>query len=376
MTQNIKDAARFFFKSTPQPWADGANLDFSGFWETRGPRGGRMVIVGIALHAIVQVDVTVGALQGEDIYRIFDAVTVEQKDGVRRLNNMPGDALRIASFAVNGRERTHEHADVAVGNNAVITATAYVPLAKPFAYEPGDFCLATEMLNLISLRCARAAQMSIGGATVAIDSGSYYVVLECIEQMGLVQHAVDEWIVRDFASVSATELELNVGGRIHDALLYIPGGDGGQSLANLDEAMVEHVMPQFLKRDPELKQFYARARGACTNALSATGAALSTDPFVQSTQRAAAIILSTGTKAFEGKALSQATVRLRLSANLPGVPRLLLRVVKPRSEAARQGIVSKYKPTGSYIHTEGRTQREPGRWRPEYRDVLPEKFTK
>src|SRR5215216_2186380 len=111
----MKRAHVFKFKSDVKPWANNGTLDFTDFVETRGPRGGRMVIHGISLHGILNLTVATATTQGEDLYRGFRTVTVEQKDGTRRYNEVPGHALRLISYAHNGSERTHEHKDFAAG---------------------------------------------------------------------------------------------------------------------------------------------------------------------------------------------------------------------------------------------------------------------
>lgn len=370
-----QEAATFRFKSPAQAWVDDSTLDFKKFVETRGPRGGRMVIDTISLHAELSLTVATATTQGEDLYRVFRKVTVEEVNGCRRLNEVTGDALRVISFAHMGADETHEHPDFAAGGPTTVNFTCAIPLTKKYAHEPGDYSMAAEMLERISVTCAKGSNLSLGASVVTVNSGTYWVICECHEEFDLVQHLQDEWIVRPFAAASTTEQELNFSkGRIQDLYLHIPGSDGGQTLANLTDVYLEHLMPRALRKDPDLKQHYARSRGQCQSGLSAQGAARTTDPFIGATLRACAVVLTTGTKAFEGPERTQVQIKLTNSADLPAAANIISRIVYPRDAKVTEGLGRRYGKKPAYLKTASKSSQNPGAWDAQYRDYLPVKF--
>ncbi len=370
-----QEAATFRFKSPAQNWVSGATLDFKQFVETRGPRGGRIVIDTLILHAQLSITVAAATSQGEDHYRVFKAVTVEEINGCRRLNGVRGDALRIISFAHMGSDQTHEHADFAAGGPTTVNFTCAIPLSKRYAHEPGDYAMAAEMLQRVSIECADATDLSLGAVVWTTNSGTYWVIAECHEEFDLVQHMQDEWIMRDFASTSATELLLQYPkGRIQDLYLYVRGANGGQTLANLTDVYVEHLMPRPLLKDPDLKTFYARMRGEAQNSVATQGDPLTTCPFVGSTIRATAVLLATGTKSFEGPERDQALVRITESAALPAAASVIARIVYPRDPKVEEGLARRYGKSLKGFRTASKTRRGVADWRADYRAYLPAKF--
>lgn len=370
-----RSAATFRFKSPAQAWVSEATLDFKKFVETRGPRGGRIVIDTLILHAELSLTVATATTEGEDFYRAFRKVTVEEVNGVRRLNEVTGDALRLISYAHMGADETHEHPDFAAGGPTTVNFTCAIPFTKRYAHEPGDYAMAAEMLERVSITCASAANLSLGTSAVTVNSGTYWVIAECHEEFDLVQHLQDEWIIRPFAAASTTEQELNFSkGRLQDLYLWIPGQNGGQTLANLTEVYVEHLMPRALRKDPDLKQHFARARGECQNSLATTGAARTTNPFVGSTLRAVAVMLATGTKSFEGPERTQVQVKLTNSADLPAAANMVARIVYPRDPKVTEGLARRYKKQPTYLKTASKSAQSPTAWKAEYRDYLPLKF--
>lgn len=371
----MRSAAPFRFKSPAQAWVSDATLDFKKFIETRGPRGGRMVIDTLILHAEFSLTIAAATAQGEDFYRMFRKVTVEEINGVRRLNEVTGDALRLISYAHMGSDETVEHADFAAGGPTTVNFTCAIPISKRYAHEPGDYAMAAEMLERVSITCAAETDIELGAVAATIHSGTYWVIAECHEEWDLVQHLQDEWVVRPFAAASTAEQELNFSkGRIQDLYLYVRGADGGQTLANLTDVYIEHLMPRALRKDPDLKQHYARARGEAQNFLTTTGGAKTTCPFVGSTLRAVAVLLSTGTKSFEGPERTQVQVKLTNSADLPAAASIVARIVYPRDQKVEDGLAARYKKRPAYLQTASKSKRRPDDWKEEYRRYLPMKF--
>src|SRR5204862_8166163 len=125
-----------------------------------------------------------------------------------------------------------------------IYPTACLPFTMCYEYTPDDYGMPAELFEKVSITCADATNMSLGTSVVTVNSGTYWVIAECHEEFGVVQYISDEWMVRPMASVSATEQELIFPrGRPQDLYLWIPGQNGGQTLANLTEIFVEQLMP-------------------------------------------------------------------------------------------------------------------------------------
>ncbi len=370
------------FKSEIKPWGSATgsfNQWTPNFIEKTGPGGGRVVIDAFSLHFEGTVTVATAALLGEDYYRFFRAFTIAMKDGSNRYTEMTGDAMRVFLYAQAGSGRTKEHQDSGVSAGQTLRATCYVPLAKPYAKEPGDFSMAAELLNFIKIYNASNAEMSLGTSVVTITAGNYWVVAECHEEFDIVHHVVDEVKVQDFDST--LESKLSVDGRLHDLYLYIRGAAGGLTLANLNEAWLSvpaFVAPQ-LRVVPDLQENYARQRELATNLGSTKGAATTTDPFVTAdtgVPKAAAVLLNTGNKSFDQPERDMVNVKTTQLAALNGTLTMIARIIHKRKPETQAGIAQKYKLAGKFrVKTSSNTMRDAGRWQKSQLDYLPIKFT-
>lgn len=372
------DRAVYRFKSKDIAWVSPGQgvLTFDNWIEPRGPNGGRMVIHAIELHATLSLTVATATLQGEDCARAFRTITVEQIDRVRRYNEITGDAARLISFAHYGPDGTHEHADFAAGGPTTVKFSLALPIAKPFAYDPYETGLAAELLAKVAIGQAQSADMSLGSSAVTVNSGTYWVIAECHEEMAVVQHAVDEWVQQDFDTTTTGKLRTD--GRLHDLYLFVRGANGGATLANLTEAWVEHVMPQSLLKDPDLKQFYQRYRGGCTNLFSTKGNPLRTDPFTAAdagTLRAVALLLTTGNKIWEPAEREQVLVKT-VQASSPGTITMLARIARRTNPQIAKGLESRYGGGGWQAKTRDKTKRNEGDWRPDHWAYLPKKLAR
>lgn len=365
------------YKSESKPWASGNQLEFqTSSIPKQGPNGGRIVIDAITAHFSGQIDVSVGALQGEDLYRIFEAFTVKQRDGILRYNDVPGDAQRVFLYQEIGGDKTKEHADVAVANNVAVKATMYIPLKKRNAQRDEDYSLAAELLLHVKIKAAVAANMSVGGATVGIDSGDYWLIFECHEEMDVVYHAVDEVKVQDFESTTTQETRLNVNGRLQSLALYVRGGDGGASLANLTSAWIsqpQNMAPELLL-DPDLKEFYARERNEVSGSSATTGNPLRSNPFTASTTRACSVLMSTGASCYDQPETD--TVVVKTSHTLGATLTMVARIAKPRIPATAAAIAKKYGLKGNYrVKTKSKSMQNPSAWKGAHLAYMPIKFT-
>lgn len=372
-------AAPLKFKSEIKPWsgASGAQLEFqTSALPKQGPNGGRIVIDAITAHFQGDVTVATAALQGEDFYRFFRSVTVKQRDGVLRYNEMPGDAMRVYLYEAIGGAKVKEHADSGTSANQTLTATCHIPFRKQFTHEIEDYSLAAELLLHVKIGCASSAEMSLGSSVVTVNSGNYWLIFECHEEMDVVYHSVDEVKVQDFESTTATEPRLNVNGRLQALLLFVRGADGGASLANLTSAWIsnpQNMAPELLA-NPDLKEYYARERNRGGGISTTQGSPISSDPFVASTTRACAVLIETGTKCFEQP--ESDTVVVKTAHTLGATLTMIARIAKPRLQSTAQAIARKYGLKGEYrVKSSSNSKRAPRDWKPEQLAYLPIKFT-
>lgn len=369
-----RDAAPLRYKSKSIAWSNSGRGDATfdaSFIPDQGPNGGVIVIDRIVVHADLNLTVATATTQGEDLYRAFRYVTVSQVDGEKRYDQVSGDSLRLVNYAMLGADATIEHTDFAAGTGDQ-KCTAVIPLSKPFAFEPDDYALPAYLLREVKIGMAQGSDMSLGSSVVTVNSGDYWIIAECHEEFGVVQHAVDTISELDFDTASSGTMPVN--GRPHDLFLFVRGADGGASLANLTDVFIPtgNIYDQPYLLDPDLKQHYARLRGQATNGTSATGAARSTDPFVGSTTRACAALLAHGTKAWEMPEVKSLLVKTTLGGALS--LRMIARATKRKTGALKKLIMETHGVNASYIKTSGKTRRNLGDWSPEQAAYMPEKF--
>lgn len=352
----------FEFRSEEKSWASGqqGNLTFEGFVETKhGEKNRRTIIRGFTLFSEVQVDITVATWQGEDQARIFDQITVEQKDNVKRIDAMPGDAMRVANHAFLGPERVNEFGDQVVANNVVIQHSMYIPMAKPRAYSPTDFSMAADVFKCLKVRGINISTAG-QGATLALDSARYWVVAECYEETAVKQHAVDTVFVQDFESTSETKLL--IGGRLHDLLLYAPGDEGGQNLDSLTDVRVKELMTEPALFMPELTERFKRWYGVSNGGPTTQGVPRFGSPFVDpgtGSIFAAGIILTNGNQIDDGPELDAVHVKVTVGSGTiegegTGTLRLIARVILPTSEKLERAIAKKYGANATTPDSEGK----------------------
>ncbi len=371
------------YKSREIAWTNGrdhAIFDLS-FVPPRGPNGGINVVRSVTVHAILNMTIADAVGEGEDAYRFIRNFSATRIDGSKAYDEVTGDTLRNIGYAHNGAARQHEHQDLAIAATTDRKFSALVPFAKPFAFDPDDYGIPSELLKEIRVGMAIDTDFELGATTCTIHSGTYWLVADVYEQMSVVLPSQDCWRQVDLTSTTQEQADIFTGGRMQDLYLYVPGLGGGQTLANLSEAGYLHGMDVRLLKDPDLKQRYARARGASYNSFSAVGSPLRSDPFCAAdsgTLRALAIALCNGHKAFNGVEREREQVRLKVSAALPAAARLVCRFTQPVSDALDQTIRRNHDVNAFYFKTKDKTMRDPGAWarQPRLAAYLPRKYIK
>jgi len=356
------------YKSASQAHVAGSTLTFKNWIPRRGPTGGRVVVDRFwPVFTGTDVDVAGTAVEGEDCWRFFRRILVEQVDGRQRWN-LTGDESRVACYLLMGSDRVPEFADLAIANNQTPSFMIPIPMAKRFTKRPKDYSLPAELLSRFAIDCADAAEVGVAGGTIGIV-GSYYVIAECHEEKSIELKCEDE--VKAFVLANTSGGQLVVGGRLTDLSLFQRAASGGGSLANLTDVRIDQAVPDALLRNPDLKEMYAAARYAAHNLPSTDGDPIHNDPHTLATMVACPVLWSTEeSSAVDGPVLDETIVRLTNS-----VPSLeaIYRVVVPKSHGLALGVMRRHglRDDSFRMKTKGKTKRDPGKWAPHEAVFLP-----
>ena len=266
MTNKLKSLAPRYYASQAQPWVPGTGplLTFNNFVPILGSDGrSRNIIDMFRITAVLNVTVATAVSLAPDQYRLVQSVTVEQLNGVKRWNNVSGDAVRIFNYLLLGEERVRETQQIPIGTNTV-TVNIDVPLIRPYTRNPYAYSMAAQAFKQLQIAPALASQLSLGTCVFTINSGQYYVTAFCHDepQSQMMAYAVDTLQVNDFASTSQTQINLSLTGRPQDMAMYMPGaGGGGTWVSNVTTAQLVGVYPQALPLYPDLALRYPHERG-------------------------------------------------------------------------------------------------------------------
>jgi hypothetical protein len=360
----MKKYRSFPFTAPEQAWVTGGKtkLTFTGFVETTGESSRRTIIDGFEIFCRVNLSVLDNsesgvALAGADLYRMFGSITVEQKDGVKRYDEITGDALRIMNYAVLGWSRTREHPDVPITDGGLadvpvtVLVSAYVPLRKEFISHANDTAMPADVFNFIRIKMAENSDFP-GSEDVVIHNAQYWVSADCHVEAEAMTYAVDTITMTDFETTSAVaaQTKMNMTGRPHDLIAYVPGYKGGLALTGLTEVLVVDVYQQSQLVAPDLVTRYARERDVVQGLAGSQGAPWRSDPFVPEVAtpdvpRALALLLSTGNHPDEGPIRDNLTIKVR-STSSPGTLRLIARVLQQRSDKLDAAQAKKFSATG------------------------------
>lgn len=369
----------FPFTAPEQAWVTGGKtkLTFTGFVETSAEKGKRTIIDGFEIFvranvSVPQVAEDGGNIFGQDLYRLIGSVTVEQKDGVKRYDEITGDALRISNYALLGWERTREHPNIPFTDGGLadvpvtVLFSCYVPLRKEFSSAPGDYSMPADVFNFVRIKMVENSDLVFSDYSNApgfvVNNAQYWVSADCHAESEAKTYAIDTITMADFETTSAVaaQTKMNMSGRPHDLLAYVPGSHGGLPLTGLTEALVVDVYQQSQLVAPDLVTRYARERDVVQGLAGTQGAPWRTDPFVPEVStpdvpRALALLLSTGNHPDEGPIRDNLTIKIRSSSS-PGTLRLIARVLQPRSQKLDAAQAKKFAATGTTPDASGTTQ--------------------
>lgn len=361
--------------STPQTYSEGADLYFRGFVERE--REGKRVVIS-ALEVVVDytdIDVSVASIPGEDMARAIANVTVEQIDGVKRVNNISGEALRILNWAQLGVGGVNEAADEGTGTGSAVKVSVLIPMEKPFMLRGEDYALPADSFKQIIVRCGANADIAVGGATLAINTAQVYVIAHCFLDSEVKLYAQDVWEETLFQTTY--NCQASIGGRLQDAYLY-KSATTLASLANVTSVNIptQSIMPIDLNFRPDLVQSFLRSRGDVANS-STQGTAKTSNPFASDNDKVLPILWHTPrTRAYHGRQLGTVDIRTTHASDVTSL-RLLTRTCKPRTAALENTIAKAYGiPRNAWrVNTARGTKRDPKRWDPRHLAYMPLKGT-
>lgn len=343
------------YKSEKKTYVSGSNLEFFGWIPRFGPGGGRNVVDRFQLVCeATDVSQASAVVEGEDVYRFFSRVRVEQAGGVVRWN-LQGDELRAMLYMLEGAGRVHEHADIAVANNQSLVFKAILPMRKRFAKRPNDFSLPADLLAKLTIECPTAASIS---ANTTIAAARYYVVAYCHEEHEVELKCEDVIAATPFPSTAGCTFK--AGGRVKELAIYKRAVAGGDPLTGCTGIRVEELMPVELAPDPDLVRPYLADRGAAENSTGTDGDPVHNDP--ATSDRLYPILWSTeDTSSFDGPEMDDVVI---YTTSTEADQIALHRTVRPLSRAVAAGVQAAYRlpETAFKVKTEAKTKRKREDW--------------
>jgi hypothetical protein len=351
------------YKSPTLPWAASGAVRFRGAEiPLEGPNGGRNVIDYVDVVVQLNLSNDVAVLEGEDVWRAIDYVTVEQADGVRRYNAIPGEYLRHINYLMLGADAVTEYADIADADTQTLTWKFRIPFERKFTKRGKDYTLPADILKLIEIGCAKVDATGLGcnGNTVAITSGTYQLLVQMHEEFSVEQKVVDMWAVQDFST--STGFSFKAGGRLQDLHIVKRGAAGGAAITGLTELRIDRLMPDALLRTPDILYPYLESRGAAPNdANAADGSMVHNDP-AGAGKLIPVLHTDEDTSTFDGRIMDDVVGRVTSGSLSSG--QVLYRVVLPRSEQLERAIMAQYNLSeGDFrLKTEGKTKRRIHEW--------------
>lgn len=337
--------------------ADGLHV-FKSWVPRRGPNNRRVIIDRLWLClTTTDVDVAGTAVEGEDCYRFFKRIEVEQVGGKKRWN-LRGDETRVALYQLLPAQQVPEFADLAVANNQTPSFRIPIPMTKHYGVRGKDFGLPAELLAKITIEGGNMAEVGVAGGTITCV-GTYFVIAECHEEESVGLYAEDEVKAQEFTNTSGGQIV--IGGKLHDLAIFQRAAAGGGSQANFTDVRIDQILPDTYTKE-DLADMFVVARGNARNLESTDGAVVRNSPFALSTMRAVPVLWSDlDTRVFDGRPTDEAIVRL---TNTVANQIAVMRVVTPKSEEVARAVMRRHglQPGHFKLKTKKGSRKSPTSW--------------
>lgn len=360
----------------PATVGGGNAIPFHNWVTAKGPNGYPNYIQAITAHYEIQVDTDGSAsVDAPDWWRWLGPVTLVQADGVKRINEMYGDQLRVALEEFAGVECLKEHPDIAVSQtNASRKLSFRLPMTSKLLYEPDDDELMVDNFARIDIRPPdlSAAGVAIAGGTITLDSMTIRLEAEVVERDYIKWTSPLEFVGIPF--VGAAELQTPVlDCRVMGLTLHKRAAAGGASLSNLTKVHLPGIFTEALKRDPDLLEQFAAHRRISTGT-AATDQGVYRVSSIFATGRACPVLWAhEGEKGWSGDVVGQMTIKVEESSAITDKV-ALFRKRLPRNVQTHKALAKKYnkgKPLPFRVNTRNKTMRDPNKWPERLRDYLP-----
>jgi hypothetical protein len=328
---------KIYFKSPAKTFvADGLH-HFKNWIPRRHGRKNRRVVIDTlwAVLDTTDVDVAGTAVEGEDCYRFFKRIEVEQVGGKKRWN-LRGDETRQALYMLLPSDQVPEFADLAIANNQTPEFRIPIPLTKHYGVRGKDFGLPAELLSKVTIEGANLAEVGVAGGTIGCV-GTYYIIAECHLEESVELKAEDEVRSQPFTNTAGGQLVVQ--GKLHSLGIFARAAAGGGSQANFTDIRIDKLLPDTYTKE-DLRDMFARARGAAANLEATDGAVVRNNPFTLSTMRGVPVIWSDeDTSVLDGDPEDEIVVRM---TNSVADQIAIMRVVTPKSEAVGSAVASRH----------------------------------
>ena len=237
----------FSFKSPAQAVVMGSPLEFFDFVPLRGPGGGRVVVDKYIAVITGVITVATTLWDGRDVVRLFQQISVEQRDGKLRWS-LSGMKSRHASIYYNGIEEHEEHANVAIGAGQAIDLRLIIPMAKQKVRRGLDFAMPADIFKKITLNMNSLAGAATSTTVLSAPTLSCYILAVYHEEFNVEFKAED--VIKSVDFTSQTQARFSLNGVVHD--LFVLKEDttagGGASLAAITDARIEDLGTPTLTR--------------------------------------------------------------------------------------------------------------------------------
>jgi hypothetical protein len=289
-------------------------LRFSGFVDPFGANGLLNVIdsfeIEVALSAVTVAD---AAVEGEDLWKLINALWLREVDGFERYQGIRGDAHRMHCYDVMGADRVPEYADLGIAAAQVKTYRFPVPLEKRFYRRPKAFSLAAQQFKEIVIGGPDVSADSLGEGTPTVSAlaGNIRIIANVHEEDAGEVKLRDQVAVHAFPAL--TGLLLKQQGKLHGLTLFAPGESGGKDLSSTFTSIQAppRVVPE-VTAVADLVATYLRARGTQNNLASTDGGMVRNDPVAAG--RAIPVIHTTeDSSSFDGENIDEQQLKTVMS---------------------------------------------------------------
>jgi hypothetical protein len=355
--------------------AGGGALKQDNWLPPTGPNGYPLYIRELVAHAAFQLDTAAATVvEGPDWWRAMDRISIVQLDGVKRVNELRGDQLRVALEIKCGVECLKEHADLAASQtDATRKLTFNVSMVSALVFDGDDYELAADNFARIEWTSAvlTADGFSVSGGTITLDDATWHWNAHCIERDRLLWNAVDELIALPFPA-SGAELETQLNGRLLDLTLHQRAADGGGSMANMTSVHLPGIFNEALTYDPDLREAYAKDRRISAG-VDATDPGVHRVNSMVTEGRAVPVLWSTDRlKAWSGWVIGNLTIKTVQAVAITNLVALVRRGL-PRNPAVSKALAVKYNGGQALawkVKSAGKTRTNPRSWNKKFRAYL------